>query len=316
LVKGAGITPEDGMVRRDSKTTGQLLTDKEIMGNAFVFIIAGHETAATTLHYSIISLALNLSSQRHLQRDLDHHFGDRPISSWDYETDIPALFGGMVGAVMNETLRRFPPVVAIPKRVVNGRPQTIIFQGRKVTLPGGCKISIDAAATHQNPKYWPGDDLEGFRPERWLTDPATVKEVDARNNDVFEEEMEDVSGLQGSNTSPSLFRPPRGAFIPFSEGHRACLGRRFAQVEITAVLATLFREYSVELAVDEWASDEEVDKMPVGGAERREVWEKAAERARWLITKGSGTVITLKLRSGDVPVRWTRRGHERFTFDT
>jgi cytochrome P450 len=88
--------------------------------------------------------------------------------------------------------------------------------------------------------------------------------------------MEDVRGPQGSDIASSLFRPPRGAYLPFSEGYRACLSRRFAQVEIIAVLAVLFREYSVELAVDEWASDEEVDKMPVGGVERREVWEKAA----------------------------------------
>ncbi|KAH0537110.1 hypothetical protein FGG08_006071 [Glutinoglossum americanum] len=304
LVKGAGIVadaPGGDTEKRDSGPTKQLLTDEEIMGNAFVFILAGHETAATTLHYSILSLALNSSAQRHLQQDLNHHFGDRPISNWNYETDVPALFGSMPGAVMNETLRCFPPVISIPKRTPKGHPQTLIFQNRKVTIPGGCKVSLVVVGTHQNPKYWPGDDLRKFRPERWLVDPTSVNTAN------------DSAGGEGAATS--LFRPPRGAYIPFSEGYRACLGRRFAQVEILAVLAVLFREYSVELAVDEWATDEEVDKMPVGGDERRAVWEKAAERARWLVSGGSSSVITLGVRAGKVPVRWTRRGEERFVFD-
>ncbi|KAI9787499.1 MAG: hypothetical protein M1839_000028 [Geoglossum umbratile] len=315
LVKGAGITadtPIGGSESGDSKTT-QPLTDDEIMGNAFVFILAGHETTANTLHFSLLSLALNLSAQRHLQQDLDRYFGKRPIESWDYETDVPALFGGMAGAVMNETLRCFPPAVSIPKRATRGQAQTLLFQGKEVTVPGGVNISLSAVGAHQNPKYWPGDDLREFRPERWFVDPSSVKETSVPG-DNKPEGTGDIDGTKGGDTIFSLFRPPRGAYIPFSEGHRACLGRRFAQVEILAVLAVLFREYSIELAVDEWTSDEEVDKMPVGGLERREVWEKAAKRARWLMHEGAGSLITLKLREGHVLVRWTRRGEERFAF--
>jgi cytochrome P450 len=123
------------------------------MGNAFAFILAGHETTAGALHYSIISLALNFSAQRHLQQDLDRHFGNRPIHSWDYGADFPALFGTLPGAVMNETLRCFPPVIIIPKRATNGHPQTLVFQGKKITVPRGCKIWIAVVGTHQNPKY-------------------------------------------------------------------------------------------------------------------------------------------------------------------
>ena len=38
--------------------------------------------------------------------------------------------------------------------------------------------------------------------------------------------------------------------IPFSEGPRAYLGRRFAQIEICVVLARIFCEYTVELVLD------------------------------------------------------------------
>jgi cytochrome P450 len=288
------------------------------MGNAFVFILAGHETTANTLHYGILSLALNLSAQRRLQQDLDRHFGNRLVDDWDYETDAPALFGSMTGAVMNETLRCFPPIISVFKRATRGQSQTLTFQGKKVVVPGGCKVSLGVVAAHQNPKYWPGNDPLEFRPERWFVNPTLVKETDAVKNNTVEEDTEDtgdIGGPRGSDIAASLFRPPRGAYLPFSEGHRACLGRRFAQVQILAVLAVLFRQYSVELAVDEWVSDEELDKMPVGGVERREVWGKAAKRAKWMLSEGSGTLITLKVTSGKVPVRWARRGEERFKFD-
>lgn len=85
-------------------------------------------------------------------------------------------------------------------------------------------------------------------------------------------------------------------------------------MEVLAALAVIFSQYSVELAVEEWASDEEVAAMPAGGEERKKVWDKAADRARWLFREGMVSVITLQMRKGHVPVRFVRRGEERFNF--
>lgn len=67
-----------------------------------------------------------------------------------------------------------------------------------------------------------------------------------------DEDMRDPSELDTS----SHFKPLKESSIPFSDGYRSCLGRRFSQVEILAVLAVIFRDYSVELAVDQFSSDE------------------------------------------------------------
>lgn len=79
----------------------------------FVMILAGHETAgesarytrgvdvltisaANTIHYALLFLALQTKSQRHLQADLDKDgLTEKPIEDWDYEHDVPKLFGGM-----------------------------------------------------------------------------------------------------------------------------------------------------------------------------------------------------------------------------
>ena len=335
LVKGAGIVPEatngsaNGSTKAATKAPTQALTDQEIIGNAFVFILAGHETAANAIHFSILNLALSLASQRALQKDLDSIFQGRPISEWNYDRDLPHLFGGMAGAVMNEELRLVPPVVNIPKSTLSA-PQPLVMDGKKVQVPGDVHINLITAGVHRNPKYWPhgppsdpknpihptsnvDNDLEEFRPERWLLDEKSRNNgVAMPGDDEKDHETDDLGVNTAADTSASLFKPQKGAYIPFSEGYRSCLGRRFAQVEILAVLAVIFTEYSVELAVDEFATDEEVEKMNM--AQRKPVWDKAAARARWLMKDGLGTIITLQMRAGHVPLRFVKRGKERFAF--
>ncbi len=334
LVKGQVSAPDEKSSSKDAS-----LSDPEILGNAFVLMLAGHETVANSIHFAILFLALNLGSQRRLQKDLAGHFQGRPISEWDYDRDLPALFGGMTGAVMNEELRHVPPVVNIPKSTYGVGDQPLNVNGKKCTVPANSYVNLCTASTHRNPNWWPhgpptnpqkpphpisnlDNDLEEFKPERWLLNSDSDsnsnckpngKTPDFHNEEAKTADSEDLGLNTASDTSASLYRPPRGAFIPFSEGFRACLGRRFAQVEIMTALAVIFTQYSVELAVDKHATDEEVDKM--SGAERERVWELAAEETRRLIRESS-TIITLQMRSGHVPVRFVKRGTERFDVAT
>ncbi|KAG8629416.1 hypothetical protein KVT40_003281 [Elsinoe batatas] len=333
LVKGAGIGSDPSNAE---KGTGQLLTDSEILGNAFVFILAGHETAANTIHFSLLLLAMNPSSQRRLQRDLDDIFGKRPVSQWNYDEDIPRLFGSMAGAVMNEELRLVPPVVAIPKTTLDPQPLTV--DGKRVTVPAGTMINLNTVAAHTDKRHWPvvsptpnptdaarDADLLQFKPERWLLDgsatPVPGANTSSQSKDDETDGGDDIGGPQSSDTSSALFKPPRGAYLPFSEGYRACLGRRFAQVEVLAVLAVLFREYSVELAVEEIlgeqfpfpTGEEKVQDLKREGTGRKE-WDEARGRAEGLFETAMGTIITLQMREGKVPVRIVRRGRERFDY--
>lgn len=319
LVKGAGITQDTVADGKKSSGAKQLLTDDEILGNVFVFILAGHETAANTINFSVMMNAMEVESQKNLQADLDQILGDRPPSQWSYEEDLPKLFGGMCGAVMNEELRLIPPVVGIPKSTLAGSPQGLqLSGGRSVTVPGGTYITLNTAALHRNPKNWPHtseEDLLAFRPERWLLDPTKATGAAATGNDdaYAEEPGLDFDGPdRRADTAAGLFRPARGAYIPFSEGYRSCLGRRFAQVEILAVLAVIFKTWSVELDVREYLSDEAFEKA--SEAEQRAAWQKAYDHAKDRLKNGMGTIITIQMRKGKVPFRLVKRGEERFAF--
>ena len=99
--------------------------------------------------------------------------------------------------------------------------------------------------------------------------------------------------------------------MPFSDGYRSCIGRRFAQVEILAVLATIFKTWSVELDVSMFLKEGETEEN-LGDARKKEVWAMADERARELMRTGMGTIVTIQLRKGKVPMRFVKRGKERF----
>jgi cytochrome P450 len=229
------------------------------------------------------------------------------------------LYQSMVGATMNESLRLMPPIIDIPK--ITRTPQSLTFDGKTVTVPANTFIHLSAVSVHRNPKCWPhspskistkAHDLDDFVPERWL---PSSKEPSAQPNQPQASKSGrttpdglETASFETSSSGNGLFTPLKGAFIPFSEGARSCPGRRFAQVEFTAVLAVIFATYSLELDVGEWASDAEVEQMSI--EERRKVYEVAKARARRLIRE-SETVITLQMRKG-VPVRFCKRGSERF----
>jgi cytochrome P450 len=270
--------------------------DSDVMGNLFMFIIAGHETSANSIHFTLALLALHPQVRRSVQKELESIFQGRPISEWDYEHDLPRLLNGYLAAVLNEELRLIAPTITIPK-ISSPEPQELIVNGKSVTVPGSTMTRLCIHAVHCNPKYWPHNspknnsqsafafvsphnDLEEFKPERWL------------------------HGKHG------LYTPVKGSYIPFSDGQRACLGKRFAQVEILAALAVIFSEYSVELAVDEWATDEEVKKMTPEAKTR--LWSMAEKKGHWMLQNKMVCMITLQLKGGCVPVRFVKKGSEIF----
>lgn len=89
------------------------------------------------------------------------------------------------------------------------------------------RVNPNILAVHVHPRYWGTDSLQ-WRPSRWIVS-STLSRAQV-----------------GPFDRESFYTPPEGSFIPFSEGTRRCPGRKFAQVEHVAVMATLFREHRVQ----------------------------------------------------------------------
>ncbi|TBU26975.1 cytochrome P450 [Dichomitus squalens] len=188
--------------------SGAKLSNSALIGNVFLFLVAGYETTAHTLAYAFILLALHQEEQEAFYQSIKSVLpADRKPTYEDFSSLSYSL------AVMNETLRWFPPVVFIPKFNVEDTTFTLTSpttgEKRTVPVPAGTYCSICTPALHHNPRYW--DAPEAFRPARFL----------------------------GSYN--------RDAFLPFSGGARGCIGRGFAETEGVAVLTMIVARYRVEV---------------------------------------------------------------------
>ncbi|THH17553.1 hypothetical protein EW146_g3277 [Bondarzewia mesenterica] len=184
------------------------LTDSELVGNIFIFLIAGHETTAHTLCYTFALLALHADKQERLYQSIKSLMPD-PNRLPTYE-EMPLFTYSM--AVYYETLRMFPAVNGIPKFSAEDTSLVVSnINGDKITIPvpQDTNIVIHTPGLHYNPRYW--EDPHTFKPERFLEDW------------------------------------PRDAFLPFSQGARACLGRRFFETEGIAILTMLMSRYKVSI---------------------------------------------------------------------
>ncbi|KAH8175741.1 cytochrome p450 domain-containing protein [Sarocladium implicatum] len=297
--------------KSEYKLSGPSLTRDDIIGNAFIMLVAGHETTADAMHFTLIEMATNPATQRRLQRDLDELVGDSKPDTWNYDALLGPLMGSMVGAAMNETLRLIPPVVVVPKEVTPDRDQHLALDGKDYTLPAGTILSLAVSAAHRNPRYWPSEpskvrpgknNLGDYEPARWfLKNDTNGKPPKTKTQDADGAVEEDFGGYRGPDTSAELFRPERGSYVPFSDGSRSCLGRRIAQVEVLAALAVIFQHYSVELVTNE--SD----------GENEETRYKAAQDRSRKAVDGATSVLTLKLQgNAKVPIRLVKRGNETY----
>lgn len=250
--------------------------------------MAGYETSANTLTYAIALLACRPDIQKALQADLDKILGDRPSSHWSFDADFPKILDGYVGAVMNETLRLYTVLPFFPK-TTRETPKSFSIKGRDYTVPTDTLILMNTSAAHRNPKYWPaavptaGDGapypVSSFDPPRWLS-------------------------KEKGNSSLS---PTPGSYVPFSDGPRACMGKRFAQAQFCAVMAAIFKDYSVELAID----DSQGAGGSLGKGVRRSLWDNARREAEQKLSTDVGFLMSLKMK-GKIPLRLVKRGDEEF----
>ncbi|KAH6904172.1 cytochrome P450 [Coprinopsis sp. MPI-PUGE-AT-0042] len=232
---------------KGDKAQGQQLTEEEIRGNCFIFLVAGHETVAHTLCFTFALLALYQDEQEKLYQELSSVLegGRLPVHE-----DMPSLPRCM--AVFYESLRFFPPVAGIPKMAAEDTTLSIGNQMGETTtipVPKGTKVYLDTGALHHNPRYWTNP--EKFNPDRFL-DPNW----------------------------------PKDAFLPFSGGVRACLGRKFFETEGIAVLAMIFSRYKVTIKEEPQFAGETFEQR----------------RARITATRASATLVPLR-----VPLVFTRR---------
>jgi cytochrome P450 len=68
------------------------LSDDEIVGNLFIYNVAGHDTTSNTIAYAVTLLSTDTSVQEWLREEIRSVLGEEEdVEKWDYEKDFPRL---------------------------------------------------------------------------------------------------------------------------------------------------------------------------------------------------------------------------------
>ncbi|KAM6530353.1 hypothetical protein FALCPG4_008476 [Fusarium falciforme] len=200
----------DSMVKK-TKSAGADITFDELASNAQLIVLAGSETTATLLSAATYYLTTH--------PDILTKLNDEVRSAFTTEDEIDMISVSKLPymlAILNESLRMFPPVVNGVPRLIGPGGDTIIGQ----YIHEGTTVDIWHWAVYRNPDHFaqPND----FIPERWLGD--TRFDNDAKR-----------------------------ALQPFSIGPRDCIGKNLAHAEMRLILARLAWNFDIRLAADSFA---------------------------------------------------------------
>ncbi|KXJ88973.1 cytochrome P450, partial [Microdochium bolleyi] len=133
------------------------LTEPELASEMMTMLIAGAETSATLLAGATWFLATHKHALGRLQHEVR-----TSVSSYDHLTGDAVARMPYLNAVLEESLRLFPPIAGGPLRVSPGEFVDGIY------IPAGVGVSAHIWYVHRDPDLVPRPD--SFEPERWLGD--------------------------------------------------------------------------------------------------------------------------------------------------
>jgi cytochrome P450 len=149
--EGAGHDDILSMLLEARDEDGQPLTDLELRDELMTLLLAGHETTATALSWTLERLVRHPAVVQRLRSE--RRGGEEADSS-------PSPY---LEATIKEALRLRPVVTAV------GRHLTAPLEIGGHLLPAGVTINPSIYLLHRRPDLYP--EPEAFRPERFLDDP-------------------------------------------------------------------------------------------------------------------------------------------------
>jgi cytochrome P450 len=187
-------------------------SDEDLVNQLMTFLAAGHETTASAMSWAVYLLCKHPDAQQKLRQEIHEHLDlNGEISSMDIDR-LPYL-----NAVLNETMRIFPPV---PLTLRDAAHDTTI-QGH--FIPAGTTVVICPWAVNTSVHLW-GPDAREFNPDRWL-------------------------GAGRANTGGA---ESNYAVTTFLHGPRSCIGKEFAKAEFACLVAAMVGKFEMEFEMGEW----------------------------------------------------------------
>lgn len=145
----------DLLIRRNEKTGGEPLDVTALRNEAATIFMAGHETTATTLTWAWYLLAKASWVAKSVRDEIDEVCGARAPTL----ADLPLL--RWCRAVIQETLRLYPPVPLLPRQALQAD------RIGAVEVEKSALVMIAPWLLHRSPDLW--EKPNHFMPERFLS---------------------------------------------------------------------------------------------------------------------------------------------------
>lgn len=192
------------LMEAQDEETGELLNDEELRDEVMTVFIAGHETTANAMSWLWAILSQQPEIRKKVEEEVAEVLGERKPTA----ADFPNL--SYLLKVFKETLRLYPPVPILPRRV----EADDVLGGYEIK--GGGEVFFSAYLLHRRPDFW--ENPETFDPNRF-------ERVTERKQHPF-------------------------AYLPFGGGPRICLGNSFAMMEAVFIVAMTTQRFRLNLVSD------------------------------------------------------------------
>ncbi|HKI05506.1 MAG TPA: cytochrome P450 [Thermoanaerobaculia bacterium] len=144
------------LLRERYEPTGQGMTDEQLRNETLTLLLAGHETTANALTWTLYLLARHPEVLERVRDEAAAVFGGRSPEA----ADLCSLV--FTERVLRESMRLYPPIWAMERRAVRddelgGHP-----------IPSGSTVVVSPWVTHRHPGFW--EEPGRFDPERFTAE--------------------------------------------------------------------------------------------------------------------------------------------------
>lgn len=185
------------------------ISDEEIREQVDTIMFEGHDTTAAGSSFTLCMLGCHPEIQEKVYEEQKVIFGDSKRDC----TFVDTLEMKYLERVIMETIRMYPPVPAIARKV----KEDVKLVSIDATIPAGTTVIFGIYKLHRTPENYANPDI--FDPDNFLPDRAAARHY--------------------------------YSFLPFSAGPRSCVGRKFAMLKLKVLLSTIVRNFKISSRVPE-----------------------------------------------------------------
>jgi cytochrome P450 len=136
--------------------TGRAMDEEQLIDNLLTFYLAGHETTATALTWTLYLLARSPQWSARLEEEIERVTGGEPLAGEHVERLV------LTHQVIKESMRLYPPVPLMTRQAVADA------RLGEHAVRAGASVVMPIYAIHRHAKRW--EDPDAFDPTRFAPD--------------------------------------------------------------------------------------------------------------------------------------------------